>query len=300
MSTLDEVRRKLSKLKDREKKSFSEKSRFDEAEALLYLATGRVVPQELTEAFDKNYFPVKNEVSKLTSDSDLEFSSMALSQYVLTKYPELEKPAKDFSQAIENLGSNIKGTDLRTIGKDIVLQHSLQNKDFDFETPLTKEQEKSFSDSLAHRQEKRRAEKYEEAEALLYLATGRVVPQELTEAFDKNYFPVKNEVSKLTSDSDLEFSSMALSQYVLTKYPELEKPAKDFSQAIENLGSNIKGTDLRTIGKDIVLQHSLQNKDFDFEAPLTKEQEKSFLNSLDAEQKNMQNYYILQQKGYNR
>ena len=106
MSKLDEVRRKLSKLKDREKKSFSEKSRFDEAEAaLLYLATGRVVPQELTEAFDKNYFPVKNEVSKLTSDSDLEFSSMALSQYVLTKYPELEKPAKDFSQAIENLGS---------------------------------------------------------------------------------------------------------------------------------------------------------------------------------------------------
>ena len=132
------------------------------------------------------------------------------------------------------------------------------------------------------------------------MATGRVVPQELTEAFDKNYFPVKNEVSKLTSDLDLEFSSMALSQYVLTKYPELEKPAKDFSQAIENLGSNIKGTDLRTIGKDIVLQHSLQNKDFDFEAPLTKEQEKSFLNSLDAEQKNMQNYYILQQKGYNR
>ena len=112
MSKLDEVRRKLSKLKDREKKSFSEKSRFDEAEALLYLATGRVVPQELTEAllylatgrvvpqelteaFDKNYFPVKNEVSKLTSDLDLEFSSMALSQYVLTKYPELEKPAKD-------------------------------------------------------------------------------------------------------------------------------------------------------------------------------------------------------------
>lgn len=150
MANTDEIRAKIAALKTNNAETAktdtaaAETNNAETAEALLYLATGRSRPEALADAFDKSYCPVRDKVAKLTPHLNLELSAQAQSRYVLTKYPELEVPAQEFSLAIDSLNGNFSAGDLRNIGKNIVSKYGLQDKDFDFNQPLTAEQEKAF------------------------------------------------------------------------------------------------------------------------------------------------------------